>query len=371
MTDFLQAGSRLFSVNIKSHRGRVTWPIAIMLHLVIVASVAFSGLVQAQVPGPLPASRGVGDSNGSSVLSVSNEDYFIGPGDVIVVKVDKADELSQSFQVSAKGTILMNYLGSLSVVDKTPLQVQAVIADSLRGRYLRNPYVTVTVTQYNSRTFFIQGAVRSPGVYQVRGRPSLLTLITLAGGLDKDHGSTAYVMRKLSGDELSEGGKAAIAPAGAETADHQTAGASDRYEMLKANIEGLLKGNLAQNLDIQPGDIVNIPPSDVFFVAGEVRRPGSFTLKQGTTLRQAISLAEGTTFKASTGKGIIFREDPTSGKRQEIPVDIGAVMKGKKQADLTILANDVIVVPNSTFKSLSSIVLNGPVLNSISLIYRY
>ena len=41
---------------------------------------------------------------------------------------------------------------------------------------------------------------------------------------------------------------------------------------------------------LEPGDTVNIPPTDVFFVAGEVNQPGSFPLKDGTTLRQAISL---------------------------------------------------------------------------------
>jgi polysaccharide export outer membrane protein len=305
---------------------------------------------------------------------VSNEDYRIGPGDVISIRVEKADELSQSFQVSARGAILMNYLGSITVADMTPQEVQAKVTERLRGRYLRNPYVTVAVTQYNSRTFFIQGAVRNPGVYQVRGRPSLLTLITLAGGLERDHGSTAYLIRKpkTSPGESEVGSE----PANSNVASPEKSGASegapdgDQYRMIKVNIEALFKGNFALNWEVEPGDIVNVPRSDVFFVAGEVHKPGSFQLAQGMTLRQAISLAEGTTFKAKTGSGIIFREDSNTGKREEISVDIGSIMSGKKE-DIPILANDVVVVPNSRFKSLSAVILNGPLLNSVGMIYRY
>jgi polysaccharide export outer membrane protein len=109
---------------------------------------------------------------------------------------------------------------------------------------------------------------------------------------------------------------------------------------------------------IEPGDIVYVPPANVFFVAGEVNAPGSFRLKEGTTLRQAISLAQGTTFKAKLGRGVIFRDNPKSGKRDEIHVDIADVMSGKKD-DLPILPNDVIIVPNSRAKSVSSSLLSA------------
>src|SRR6185295_15536121 len=103
-----------------------------------------------------------------------------------------------------------------------------------------------------------------------------------------------------------------------------------KYELKSSNIIGLLKGRFDQDVLLEPGDIINIPASDVFFVAGEVNAPGSFALKEGTTLRQAISLAQGTNFKAALGKGVIFREN-ASGKQEEVHVDIGAVMSGKKQ----------------------------------------
>jgi polysaccharide export outer membrane protein len=125
------------------------------------------------------------------------------------------------------------------------------------------------------------------------------------------------------------------------------------YELMTANIGGILRGRLNNNIIVEPSDVVYIPPADVFYVAGEVRAPGQYQLKQGITLRQAISLAQGAPFKAKLDKGIIFREDPVTGKFTELPVDIASVMSGKKD-DMPILPNDVIYVPNSAFKSVSA-----------------
>jgi hypothetical protein len=129
------------------------------------------------------------------------------------------------------------------------------------------------------------------------------------------------------------------------------------FEMLKANISGLLKGNFDQNMVLEPGDIVNIPQSDVFFVAGEVREPGSFPLKEGTTLRQAVSLAQGTTAKAAGSRAVVYRED-ANGQRREIKVDLDQIMRGKGD-DMALNANDIVIVPNSTIKSTAIPVLNA------------
>ena len=61
---------------------------------------------------------------------------------------------------------------------------------------------------------------------------------------------------------------------------------------------------------------------------------------------------------AKMGSGVIFRQDEATGKRLEIPVDIGAVMKGKKE-DVAILANDIVILPNSTAKSVGNAVLKA------------
>jgi polysaccharide export outer membrane protein len=254
----------------------------------------------------------------------------------------------------------------MTAAQKTPEELAQLITEGLRGDYLKDPKVTVAVKEYNSRSFFIQGAVRSPGVYQIEGKPSLLELITLGGGLAENHGSTAFIIHKLK-HPPSQAGEQNIdsPPAPAQAVDHASQGEdTPRYELRSVNINGLLRGRFDQDTFIEPGDIVNIPPSDVFFVAGEVNKPGSFVLKEGTSLRQAISLAQGTSLNAAGDRGVIFREGPT-GRREELKVDIASVMSGKKP-DVQILANDIVMVPNSRVKSVGNAVLKAFGLSTLT-----
>ena len=298
-------------------------------------------------------------------LADVDKDYQVSAGDVIQIQVVDAPELSYYYRVNSLGFIEMpEPIGMVDARKKTASELARMIAKKLRDQeYLRTPNVLANIVQYNSQTFFVQGSVNKPGVYQTEGRPSLLTIIGLAGGLTEAHGSTAFILRP-SKTQKPETGKQAPAlqsqaPDSIPTAQPQTDDQSEpaaKYELIKANLSALYKGQFDQNQKLEPGDIINIPRVDVFFVAGEVRHPGSFPLKDGTTLRQAISLAQGMTFNSKPAQGTIFREDPLLGTRKEIKVDIGAVMKGK-QEDVVVLANDVIIVPNSRTKSVGGVLL--------------
>ena len=309
--------------------------------------------------------------------------------DLLLAQIEDALELSGPRRVNANGTFLMNYLGRLAAKGKTTEELARTIENGLRGRYLGEPRVTVTVKNFNSRSFFVQGAVHSPGVYVIEGRPTLLELVTVAGGLAQGHGSTAFIIRKIKPPEQPLDNLAADARLMANTSTTNTSlkdkpeaipantdpaqngvDAPPQYTLLKANLYGLLKGRFEQNVFLEPGDVVNVPNSDIFFVGGEVKAPGSFPLKEGTTLRQAIALAQGENFKAAGNRTVIFREHPDTGKRQEIKVDLGAVLNGKAE-DLPILANDIIIVPNSKLKSITAPMLNALGANAVRLPIPY
>lgn len=295
------------------------------------------------------------------------EDYLINPGDVIDIEVDRAPELSGSKRVSASGTIRMDYLGHIKAQGVTTDELASFIANSLSERYLKNPRVNVTVKQMNSQNFFIQGAVNHPGAYQIEGRPSLLTLIAVAGGLSENYGSTAFILR---GAYHSKGG-VTEADLSKETLDSQMGSSpslavareskpeseeTEKFDLLKVNLNGLFKGDYDKNIRLDPGTIVNIPLADVFFVGGDVNAPGSFRYKEGATLRQAITIAQGMKYTAASDRVIIFRQDPVTGQKQEIKVDAGKIMNGKEE-DVSIAANDIVIIPNSRTKSVSAAIL--------------
>jgi len=309
----------------------------------------------------IPAGTSSEPNDTPTIVVAPDQDYRIGPRDVIEVRIEDATELSNTYQVNADGTFLMPYLKRVKAQDKTPEELAKFIADSLRVRYLKDPQVLVVVKQYYSHTFFIQGSVRKPGVYQMEGHPSLLTLVTVAGGLAENHGSTAFIIHQVKNKKADAAADAATPTPVVVKSDQTGASSEDEageFALRTVNISGLFKGRFDQNAYVEPGDIVNIPQADVFFVAGEVNAPGSFPLSDGTTLRQAIALSQGTTLNASMGNGVIFRQDLASGKRQEIAVDIGAVMKGRNE-DVAILANDIVIVPNSRAKTIGNSILKA------------
>ncbi|MCI0389847.1 MAG: polysaccharide biosynthesis/export family protein [Acidobacteria bacterium] len=328
-----------------------------------------------------PASQSSTSEPGNAiVLAEPDKDYRISPGDVIQIQVEDAPELSHYYRVNSSGLIEMPApVGPVEARGKTTAELSRLIAERLRKEeYLNAPNVRVTINQYYSQTFFIQGSVQKPGIYQVEGHPSLLTMIGLAGGLTDTHGSTVFILRpsktrkpgaENQSSDLQVQASGPSQTAQPKTGDSDSAPAAD-YELLKVNLGGLYKGQFGQNLRLEPGDIINVPRADVFFVAGEVKAPGSFPLKEGTTLRQAVSLAQGMTFSAKSSKGVIFREDPLLGSRREIKVDIGAVMNGKRE-DILVQANDVIIVPNSRTKSIGGVLLTAFGVNSARYPMRY
>jgi polysaccharide export outer membrane protein len=306
----------------------------------------------------------------TSALADVSEDYLINPGDVIDIQVDRAPELSGMRRVTASGTIKMAYLGSIKAQGVTTDELASFIANGLSDRYLKNPRVTVTIAQMNSHTFFIQGSVNRPGAYQIEGRPSLLTLIALAGGLTENYGSTAFIIRETyrpkmdvpdKGDPkgaLDSQPESVAANSSSQPGDrNQEPEEPERYELIKVNINGLFRGDFDKNMHLDPRSIVHIPQADVFFVGGEVNAPGSFMFKEGATLRQAITLAHGMKSTAASDRVIIFREDPVTRKKQEIKVDAGKIMNGK-QEDVAITANDILIIPNSRGKSVSAALLS-------------
>jgi polysaccharide biosynthesis/export protein len=358
----------------------------IILFYILTLGPAMGGLMDCQAqdgsrrapsrPPAQPPDQPVDTPGVTSALTDVREDYLISPGDVIEVQVDRAPELSGLRRVAASGTIRLEYLGRVKAEGTTADELASFIANGLRDRYLKNPRVNVTVKQINSHTFFIQGAVKSPGAYQIEGRPSLLTLITVAGGLTENHGSIAFIIREPSRPETDVPDKGD--PKGALDSQPESSAAGspsqsggrgqdaeeqEGYGAIQVNINGLFRGDFDKNMHLEPRSIVHIPQADVFFVGGDVTAPGSFIFKEGSTLRQAITLAQGMKSTAASDRAIIFREDPVTRKRQEIRVDAGKIMNGKLE-DVALTANDIVIIPNSRAKSFGGAILSVLSINN-------
>jgi polysaccharide export outer membrane protein len=97
------------------------------------------------------------------------------------------------------------------------------------------------------------------------------------------------------------------------------------------------------------GDTILVPTGNSFYVMGEVKKPGAYQLEQAATAIEGIALAGGFTDKAAPNRTKIIRTH-RDGRQETFVVDLNDVIKrGRKDKDVPLLANDVLVVPESYF----------------------
>jgi polysaccharide export outer membrane protein len=107
--------------------------------------------------------------------------YKLGVGDVISVQVIGEDDLKrEKVRLSDAGTLSFPYLGEVRVRGLTVGELETRIANGLKGRYLLNPQVTVTIHEY--RNYFVNGQVDKPGGYPYVPGLTVRKAISIAGG---------------------------------------------------------------------------------------------------------------------------------------------------------------------------------------------
>ncbi len=137
-----------------------------------------SGSSAVQVAQALPAPDETG-------MSVDLSNYRLGPLDQIKVEVFGAPELTREGEVDAAGNFALPLVGSVAAGGKTPGELGEVITAQLKGRYLKNPQVSVNIVKAKGQTFTVDGAVKQPGLYPIIGRMTLQQAVATARGADQ------------------------------------------------------------------------------------------------------------------------------------------------------------------------------------------
>lgn len=265
--------------------------------------------------------------------------YRIGPHDLLEISVFEAPELNRSVRVTGGGEIHLPLLGPVRATGLSEEELARVLEELLRRRYMKDPHVGVFVREMESHPVAVFGAVENPGVYQIRGTRTLIEVLSLAGGLAEDAGDTVLVIRAGPGVVSGEEGNGeAESPADAGTVR------IDLKELLESGEKWL-------NVPVHPGDVVKVTRAGIVYVVGDVHKPGGFLLRgnENISVLQAIALAEGLTATSAKGRTLIICT-AADGRREEMPLDLGRILKGK-DPDPLLEPNDILFVPNSTAKT--------------------
>jgi polysaccharide biosynthesis/export protein len=160
-----------------------------------------------------------------------DDNYVIGPLDVLTVNVWKQDALSGTLLVRPDGMISMSLIGDVQAASFTPTQLGGQISAKLK-KYFQDPNVTVVVSQIHSKVVYLLGEVGKKGPIDMAPGMTLLEAISMAGGTtDFANTKKMYILR-------NEGGKRSKIPV--------------RYNEA-------VKGNESCNVLLKPADTIVVP----------------------------------------------------------------------------------------------------------------
>jgi polysaccharide biosynthesis/export protein VpsN len=109
--------------------------------------------------------------------------YRLGTGDRITIAVFGEPDLAVDARVADSGRIAYPFIGELRVAGRTPAEVEQALVEALRGDWLVDPKVSVSIVEY--RPFFINGQVRSPGSYPYQPGMTVRKAVSTAGGFSE------------------------------------------------------------------------------------------------------------------------------------------------------------------------------------------
>lgn len=130
--------------------------------------------------------------------------YKLSAGDVISIRVLGEDDLNrEKIRLTDAGTVSYPALGEIRVLNMTIGDLEKIITDGLRGRFLVNPKVSVQIDEY--RPFYINGMVEKPGGYPFQPGLTVRKAASLAGGF-KERASVnkVFIIRESDPSQRSQ-----------------------------------------------------------------------------------------------------------------------------------------------------------------------
>jgi polysaccharide export outer membrane protein len=271
--------------------------------------------------------------------SASRSMYILGPGDLLTIWALGAEELSDKpYRIDAKGDLELPLLGRIHAAGLSVAELKPDLVKRLR-RFVKEPSVAVNVTEKKSQPVSVLGAVNNPGIQQLQGNSTLYEVISSAGGVRPDAGSTIKITRQLAWGRIPLPG----------ARDDSTAG----YSVAEVKLRSILDASSPENnIPVRPNDVISVPRAEMVYVIGEVNKAGGYVLneRESVSVLQALSLAGGLNHTAAPGNARILRG--SVGKRTELAIDLKRVLSGKS-ADVPLQGDDILFVPNSTSKGIA------------------
>jgi polysaccharide export outer membrane protein len=270
---------------------------------------------------------GVSPPAGPLSTTLTGARAVLGAGDLLEVGVFDTPEMTQRVRVNGDGIVHLSLIGDIIVKGISTDALRDRIAQQLvKGRFVKDPQVTVFVIEYAGQMVYVTGEVNRPGAYSLLRSYRLQDLISVAGGLTQRAGNMVTIVKE-----------------------------SDPKNPIQINLSDRNQAN--SNPEISPGDSISVGLTDIVYVLGNVQRPGGFLIDRRTTMNfmEALALAEGPTQTASlTTAFLIHSAQPDP---QAIPVNVRKILKSESP-DVQLAGGDIIWVGDSQTRNFGRLAIS-------------
>jgi polysaccharide biosynthesis/export protein len=209
-------------------------------------------------------------------------EYQIGAGDVVRILVYQNPDLTLETRVTENGTITYPLIGLIKIGGMTVAAAELAIGNALKsGGFLKQPQVNVIPVQIRSNQISVLGQVNHPGRFPIETfNIRLSEMIAIAGGISATGADVAVLSGVRDGKPFRK----------------------------EIDIAGMFLDNKGQDdVVVAGGDVIYVHRMPMFYIYGEVQRPGSYRVERGMTIRQALAQGGGLTPRGTEKRLGVFR----------------------------------------------------------------
>lgn len=226
------------------------------------------------------------------------ENYVLGPGDVIIIDVYGASEITYQNEISPDGKILISGVGPISMagitVNEAKIRIHNRLSNIYSGMKGSNPntFIQVSLGQIRLIKVNVVGNVSQPGTYTLSSFSTVFNALYYAGGPDLN-GSMRNIKVFRQGKEIAQ---------------------FDVYKFIQ-------DGDISQNPQLQDGDVVLINPyQNRVKLAGYVKNPAIYEMIDSESIEDLIEISGGFAEEA-------FKESITIDRVGEKEREVSTVLK--------------------------------------------
>jgi polysaccharide export outer membrane protein len=245
--------------------------------------------------------------------AIAQPEYLLVPGDIVKITVFKNPDLSLDARISEAGAIGYPLIGSVLLRGLTLPAAERRIEQMLKdGGFVISPHVNILLTQAFGNLVSVIGEVNTAGRYSIEAAGGHLSgMLAAAGGIATTGGDIVILSGVRNGKPVRR-----------------------EIDIVKMS----LAGNSDDDVELYGGDTLFVSRAPMFYIYGQVQKPGQFRLERGMTVIQALAAGGGVTGKG-TQRGIVRHRRDINGKVKETNVTL----------DDDVQDQDVIYVKESLF----------------------